>query len=99
MCLSALLLQTRLVCQKPSTAGQVTPGKPWLLNALRMAIHFRRGDIATNSRWSHRIFPPTYYINLAKQITKVGRAGQQLYVATAAAVAAATAGTPLDNCL
>jgi hypothetical protein len=65
------LLQTRLVCQQPSAGDALQPGKPWLLNALRLAIHFRRGDIATNSRWSHRMFPPTYYINLAQQITQV----------------------------
>jgi hypothetical protein len=65
-------VQTRLVCQQPSAGDVLAPGRPWLLNALRLAIHFRRGDIATNSRWSHRMFPPTYYTNLAKQITQVG---------------------------
>ncbi|KAF6254646.1 hypothetical protein COO60DRAFT_295910 [Scenedesmus sp. NREL 46B-D3] len=63
--------EARLVCQQPSAGDGMAPGKPWLLNALRLAIHFRRGDIATNSRWSHRMFPPTYYINLAQQITQV----------------------------
>jgi hypothetical protein len=70
--LCACLLQTRLVCQQPSAGDSLPLGKPWLLNALRLAIHFRRGDIATNSRWSHRMFPPSYYINLTQQITRVG---------------------------
>ncbi|WIA19534.1 hypothetical protein OEZ85_004143 [Tetradesmus obliquus] len=63
--------ETRLVCQRPSAGAGLQPGKPWLLNALRLAIHVRRGDIATNSRWSHRMFPPAYYVHLAQQITQV----------------------------
>ncbi|KAF8058943.1 WIN1 [Scenedesmus sp. PABB004] len=63
--------ETRLVCKKPTSADHFTPGKPWLLSSLRVAIHFRRGDIATNLRWSHRMLPTSYYVNLARQITDV----------------------------
>lgn len=63
--------KTRLQCSRPQGALDHRQGKPWLLDAVRVAIHFRRGDIATNSRWVHRLLPAGYYINLAKQITEV----------------------------
>jgi hypothetical protein len=44
--------------------------KPWLLDALRFAIHIRRGDVVTDG-WTERILSTQYYINLAKAVTQV----------------------------
>lgn len=44
--------------------------KPWILDALRFAIHVRRGDVVTDG-WTERYLPAEYYINLARQITAV----------------------------
>jgi hypothetical protein len=42
---------------------------------LRLAVHFRRGDIAENKRWADRMLSPHYFINVVRQIMQVSAAG------------------------
>jgi hypothetical protein len=61
-------LQPPLTCHSSSSTG--VHSKPWMLDALRFAIHIRRGDVVTDG-WTERILSTQYYINLAKAVTQV----------------------------
>jgi hypothetical protein len=68
-------LQPPLTCRSSgsSSSGSSSAGvhsKPWMLDALRFAIHIRRGDVVTDG-WTERILSTQYYINLAKAVTQV----------------------------
>lgn len=66
-------MQARLVCRAAQAQDQaIAPGRSWLLNGLRIAVHFRRGDIAENKRWHDRMLPPAYYVNVVKSMVQVG---------------------------
>jgi hypothetical protein len=41
-----------------------------MLDALRFAIHIRRGDVVTDG-WTERILSTQYYIKLARAVTQV----------------------------
>ncbi|WIA21629.1 hypothetical protein OEZ85_000811 [Tetradesmus obliquus] len=64
-----------LTCRSSSSGSSSSSSagvhnKPWMLDALRFAIHIRRGDVVTDG-WSERILSTQYYINLARTVTKV----------------------------
>jgi hypothetical protein len=66
-----VFMQARLVCERPQPDSPPQPGRPYLLHGLRLAVHFRRGDIAENKRWADRMLSPYYFINVVKQIMQV----------------------------
>ncbi|KAF6255837.1 hypothetical protein COO60DRAFT_167155 [Scenedesmus sp. NREL 46B-D3] len=60
-----------LTCRKAgsfSPLGAANSNKSWLLDALRVAVHIRRGDVVTDN-WHKRILKASYFINIAKTIT------------------------------
>lgn len=56
----------------PQPDAPPQPGRPYLLHGLRLAVHFRRGDIAENKRWADRMLSPYYFVNVVRQIMQVG---------------------------
>jgi hypothetical protein len=75
MLLTCHVLQARLMCDRPKHDAPPLPGRPYLLHGLRLAVHFRRGDIAENKRWADRMLSADYFINVVKQIMQVGCCG------------------------
>jgi hypothetical protein len=70
---AASCLQPPLTCRKsgrPSAPGAANSNKSWLLDALRVAVHIRRGDVITDN-WHKRILSASYFINIVKTITDV----------------------------
>lgn len=67
-----VFVQARLVCDRPQPDAPPQQGRPYLLHGLRLAVHFRRGDIAENKRWADRMLSPYYFINVVRQIMQVG---------------------------
>ncbi|KAF8073262.1 ABCG35 [Scenedesmus sp. PABB004] len=63
-----------LQCRRRDQGGVPSPivgrGRSWLLDALRVAIHIRRGDVITDN-WHQRVLSTQYYINIAKAIAAV----------------------------
>lgn len=62
------------MCERPRPDAPGELGRPYLLHGLRLAVHFRRGDIAENKRWADRMLPPDYFINVVQQIVQVNTA-------------------------
>uniref|UniRef100_A0A383W8L3 Uncharacterized protein n=1 Tax=Tetradesmus obliquus TaxID=3088 RepID=A0A383W8L3_TETOB len=60
-----------LTCRKagsPNPPDASGSNRAWLLDALRVAVHIRRGDVVTDN-WHKRILKASYFINIAKTIT------------------------------
>jgi hypothetical protein len=68
---AASAVQPPLTCRRAGVSPDV-PGnsKSWLLDALRVAVHIRRGDVVTDN-WHKRILKASYFINIAQTITDV----------------------------
>lgn len=68
-----LLACMALPLVKQVTANPSSPGHSWLLSrsrSCRIVVHMRRGDVTTAS--AKREMPATYYINVVKNLVKVG---------------------------
>lgn len=66
-------MQPPLTCRKagsPNPPDASGSNRAWLLDALRVAVHIRRGDVVTDN-WHKRILKASYFINIAKTITDV----------------------------
>jgi hypothetical protein len=75
MILICSYVQARLVCDRPKHDAPPQAGRPYLLHGLRLAVHFRRGDIAENKRWADRMLSTDYFINVVRQIMQVSCCG------------------------
>jgi uncharacterized membrane protein len=72
---AAAVFQARLLCDRPKHDAPPQAGRPYLLHGLRLAVHFRRGDIAENKRWADRMLSTDYFVNVVKQIMQVSLCG------------------------